>query len=57
MSDTYTVTYQRPTASGGLSPVTIYTCKDLADYYRCIRLGEEGQVKIISVSRKLDKSA
>lgn len=57
MKDTYTVTYQVPTASGGLSPVTVYTCKDLADYYRCIRLGETGEVKIISVSRRIGKSA
>lgn len=51
--DTYTVTYQRPTANGSLSPVTVYTCKDLADYYRCIQLGEAGKVKIISVSRRI----
>lgn len=54
--DIYTVTYQVPTANGNLSDTVIHTCTDLADYYRYIRLGEAGKVKIISVSRKL-KSA
>ena len=53
VKDTYTVTYQVPTAGGNTTDATVYTCKDLADYFRCLKLGEDGKVKIISVSRRI----
>ena len=53
--DRYVIDYVVPTAMGNWTEVRRYSCKDREDFARCVKIHQNGDVKILSVNGRKHK--